>query len=1076
MNRKRGWPISRYFFLVGWLVSTAGYAQRVATVEGIVQDSLQNPLEDVFVLLGNTRQQAVTNADGSFRLQASPSTYDLVLSHLDYTNILRAVDLAANDTLRLVITLQPNTRVLEQVAVVSEFQEEAPEVVHPPPLDSSVVQNAPSPANDSSLVMPSAMGSHEGQLSTIEGTVQDSLQNPLGDVFVLLGDTRQQTMTNADGSFRLRAAPGTYDLLLSYLEYTNILQEVDLTENDTLRLVITLRSDARTLEPVVSTNEPREEAQEVVRDTPPDSPVVRNTLPPVNPARRGQATPPEVVNDKERLSAIEGTVQDSLQNPLEDVFVLLGDTRAATTTDANGAFRLVAPTGAYDLVLSHLEYTNIIQAVTLPKDDTLRLIVTLKPDVRLLREVEVVDTYEGDARAEAGLVRLDPQAAQNIPSPFNDFSRVLATLPGVVSNNELSATYSVRGGNYDENLVYVNNIPIYRPFLIRAGQQEGLSFINPDLVSDVSFSSGGWQAKYGDKLSSSLNVKYKQPERRRASVRVGLLGGSAHLEGATKNATFIVGVRHKSAQYLLNTLEVNGQYLPRFTDAQSYLTVDLDGDPNRKKTELGVLLAYANNRYLVRPASRTTTFGTLQQSFRLFVGYAGQEELTYKTGQVGITLDHRFTDRWRTQWIASGVSTREREYFDQLAAYELCNVDVSQGGNNSNDCAVQVGIGANYAYARNKLEATIFNAENRTTYLLNDYNTLEFGVGLSVERIGDQLNEYRFSDSADFATVNERIDSELSLNTERFTAYVQNTTEPDEQHTLHYGVRFNYWSYNQQWLVSPRVQYAFRPGGTKDLVLRLGGGLYQQPPFYRELRDRNGQLNPDIRAQSSVHAIAGIDRQFQMFDRDFKVLAEVYYKYLYNVIPYDVDNVRIRYFANNNATAYATGIDMRVSGEFIPGAESWFSLGVLRTRENIVGDSDTEGNEVGYIRRPSDQLINLGIFFQDHLPDDPTVRVHLSVLYGSGLPFGPPNNPTYRNFLNGSEYQRVDIGFSKEVFLNRNRKKALFHSLWLGVEILNVLGTDNPISYTWIEAVNRQQYAVPNSLSARFVNAQVILR
>ena len=241
-----------------------------------------------------------------------------------------------------------------------------------------------------------------------------------------------------------------------------------------------------------------------------------------------------------------------------------------------------------------------------------------------------------------GLVKLDPKTAQSIPSPFNDFNRVLATLPGVVSNNELSSTYSVRGGNYDENLVYVNNIPIYRPFLIRAGQQEGLSFINPDLVSDVSFSSGGWQAKYGDKLSSSLNVKYKKPERRRASVRVGLLGGAAHVEGTAKNLTFIAGVRHKSAQYLLSTLEVDGQYLPRFTDAQSYVTVDLDGDANRNKTELGILLAYANNRYLVRPEGRITNFGTLQQAFRLFVGYAGQEELTYQTGQVGLTLNPSF--------------------------------------------------------------------------------------------------------------------------------------------------------------------------------------------------------------------------------------------------------------------------------------------------------------------------------------------------------------------------------------------------------------------------------------------------
>jgi hypothetical protein len=379
-------------------------------------------------------------------------------------------------------------------------------------------------------------------------------------------------------------------------------------------------------------------------------------------------------------------------------------------------------------------------------------------------------------------------------------------------------------------------------------------------------------------------------------------------------------------------------------------------------------------------------------------------------------------------------------------------------------------VGANYAYARNKLAAEILDTEHRSTYLLNPKNTLEFGIGYSRENITDQLDEYSFSDSADFVTINERVASALDLQSERVTAYVQNTTEPNEQHTLHYGVRLNYWSYNGQWLVSPRLQYAYRPSGRDDLIFRFGGGLYQQPPFYRELRNRAGQLNPNIRAQSSVHLIAGVDRQFKMFGRDFEVLGEVYYKHLYNVIPYDVDNVRIRYFARNDATAYATGIDARVSGDFIPGAESWFSVGLLRTREDVADDGQ------GYIRRPSDQLINLGIFFQDHLPNDPTMRVHLSVLYGSGLPFGPPNRPEYRNFLNGSEYQRVDMGFSKEIFLNREKSQPLFRSLWLGVEILNVLGTENPISFTWVQAVDRQQYAVPNSLSARFINAQVILR
>ena len=766
-------------------------------------------------------------------------------------------------------------------------------------------------------------------------------------------------------------------------------------------------------------------------------------------------------------TVVEGTVQDSTQSSLPDVSILISGTQQGTVTDAEGFFQLSAPPGTYDLLFSHLEYTSVLQQVNLTEGDTLRLLVTLRPNVRILEQVEIKGNRNTAVRTEPGLVKLDPQTAQNVPSAFGDFNRVLTTLPGVVSNNELSSNYSVRGGNYDENLVYVNNILVYRPFLIRAGQQEGLSFINPDMVADVAFSSGGWQAKYGDKLSSVLNVQYKRPNQTKGSLQASLLGGAASLGGKYKNLSYIAGVRHKSAQYLLNTLETNGEYLPRFTDVQSYFTLDLDKDPDRGKSELGILLAYANNRYLVRPQSQQTDFGTLQQAFRFSVGYAGQEVLTYQTFQIGTKLDQHFGQRWRTQWMASWITTREREYYDQLAAYRLCDVNTNDG---SDDCETTLGLGANYDYARNKLAANIFSLENRTAFAWNAYNTLEFGVGYNQEDINDRIDEYSFTDSADYVTINGTIDNELNLDSHRLTAFVQNTTEPNSAHTLNYGVRLNYWNVNQQWLVSPRVQYAYQPEGRRDLVFRLGAGLYQQPPFYRELRNRQGVLNRNVRAQSALHFIAGVDHRLKLFGRDFTLLSEIYYKYLYNVNPYDIDNVRIRYFAENSATAYATGIDFRINGEFIPGAESWFSIGLLRTREDIAEDG------VGYVRRPSDQLINLGIFFQDHLPNDPTVRVYLSFLYGSGLPFGPPGRPDFRNALNGSDYRRIDIGFSKQIALMQQKKRSFFRSLWLGVEVLNTLGTDNVISYSWIEALNRQQYAVPNRLSARFINVQVILR
>ncbi|MFP4291975.1 MAG: TonB-dependent receptor [Cyclobacteriaceae bacterium] len=773
-------------------------------------------------------------------------------------------------------------------------------------------------------------------------------------------------------------------------------------------------------------------------------------------------------------SLLQGYVRDTTGLGIADVNISVSGAGEGSITDKDGYYRFSLSAGSYDLFFSHIEYQPLQKNIILAPDDTLRLDLVLRPYVRVLEQVEISGQQNEAIRREAGLMTIKPQAAQLAPSPFGDFSRVLATLPGVVSNNELSSSYSVRGGNYDENLVYVNDIPVYRPFLVSAGQQEGLSFINPDLVGAVEFSSGGWQAKYGDKLSSSLNVTYRRPDELRASATASLLNGGLHLEGSTPNerVTFLLGGRYKTAQYLLNTLETNGQYLPRFLDLQSYVNLDLDGDPDEVRTELGVLAAVADNRYLVRPESRETTFGTLDQPFRLFVGYEGQETLDYQTYQAGLKLTHRFRDWWTTKFITSRVYTREREYFDLFSGYRLCDVDRTPGSQNFNNCVTTLGIGSNFAHARNRLQADIINLENRHALLLGGRNLFEFGVGFARENIDDVIQEYSFSDSADYTTINRSIQNELDLQSQRFFAYAQNTTDLNEVHTLHYGLRLNYWSVNRQWLISPRLQYSVKPAGLRDVVFRFAAGLYQQPPFYRELRDRQGQLNTDVLAQSSLHLIAGADYRFIMFGREFAFLSELYYKHLYNVIPYDVDNVRIRYFAENNATAYATGADFRISGEFIPGTESWFSLGLMQTREDI------EGDERGYIRRPSDQLLNVGIFFQDHLPNDPSIRVYLSYLFGSGLPFGPPESLRYRNFLDGPEYNRLDMGFNKQLNFRQEKtsENSFFRSLWIGLEVLNVLGADNTISFTWVTDVNQRQYAVPNRLSARFLNLKLIAK
>jgi hypothetical protein len=764
---------------------------------------------------------------------------------------------------------------------------------------------------------------------------------------------------------------------------------------------------------------------------------------------------------------LKGIVLDKEGNPIEGVNVTIENTFSGTSTKSSGLFRLfIVSTNVLELKFQHIEHINQkIKIDPLQLQDS--IVVVMEKYIRYLDQVEVVGAKEDEPREQVSIIKIDPKTARLLPSPFNEFNKIIATLPGVSANNELSATYSVRGGNFDENLVYVNDIPIYRPFLIRAGQQEGLSFVNPDMVDHVEFSSGGWQPKYGDKLSSSLNIYYRKPEKKAGSVTMGLLGGAIHFEGAAANnkVNYVLGARNKSSQYLLNTLETKGQYLPRFTDLQSYVNIDLskkNAAPNT--TELGVLFSYARNRYLVRPQNRETTFGTIDRVLRLFVAFNGNELMNYDSYQGGLKLSHVFSDNFRTFLIASLLNTSERENLDIEGGYRLCDVNNNFGTTGFNECVTIRGIGTNYDYARNKLLATILNFESRSVYEINTRNTIEFGAGASTEQIIDNLREFSFVDSADFVQINSTINSVINLQSARYTGFIQHTTLLSNHQTLTYGVRINYWNLNNQLLVSPRVQYSFKPLWQRDIIFRAAIGIYQQPPFYREMRDFSGALNSNLKAQSSIHFIAGIDYDFQMWGRDFKILTETYYKHLNNVIPYNIDNVRIRYYAHNNASAYAAGIDFRVSGEFIPGAESWFSLGLLTTKELL------NNSETGYIRRPSDQRVNLGIFFQDHIPNDPTIRMNLNLLFGSGLPFGPPNNERFRNNFQGSAYKRVDIGLSKLLIYNQGEETKILRSLSVGLEILNLLGNNNPISYTWIKDVNNNQFGIPNSLSARFFN------
>lgn len=753
-------------------------------------------------------------------------------------------------------------------------------------------------------------------------------------------------------------------------------------------------------------------------------------------------------------------------NPLPEANIFLSGTSLGTNTDSLGRYRLSVPANRQiTIVFRFVGYDSIFFDLQLNENETRTLNTSLREAVQVLKTVNIVSE---STRRESSVVTISPRSAGVLPSPFGDFTKILTMLPGVVSNSELSTGYSVRGGNFDENLVYVNGIRIYRPFLARAGRQEGLSFVNTDLVKEARFYAGGWQSNFGNKLSSVLDVTYKIPDKIKGSVTLGLLGGSAYLEGATseRRLQYLIGARHKRAQYLLNTLDVNGEFIPTFTDIQTYVNLNA-GKQHPEQTQIGLLFSYAQNRYQVIPKTRETEFGTFSSALRFLVAFEGQESLNYDTWQSGISLLHRLSNDFSIKFTVSGVKSFEKEYSDVEGGYRLCDVDKNPASSSFNECVSIRGIGTEFFHARNTLESTLLMADVKGGYALNSKNYFEFGLDYSFNDFDDYLEEYAFVDSADFSEIKNQVLITNQTVANMTGGFVQHSVRTGQSGELVYGFRFSYRDMNKQWLFSPRMQYSLQPAWNSDYVFKAAVGLYQQQPLYRELRNFNGVVNRNVKAQQSLHVIAGLDHNFLFWLRPFKWTAELYYKYLWDVIPYDVDNIRIRYYGENLAVAYAAGMDIRISGEFIPGTESWFSLGLLTTREDLSND------ERGFVRRPSDQHLTVSVFFEDHLPDNPSMRVNLGFIYGSGLPFGPPGNLENRSVFNGDSYQRVDIGFSKIFFLTRASR---LESIWLSLEVLNLFGIENTISYTWIQELSGNFIAVPNTLTNRFFNIKLTFR
>ncbi|MFI5135902.1 MAG: TonB-dependent receptor plug domain-containing protein, partial [Chitinophagales bacterium] len=603
--------------------------------------------------------------------------------------------------------------------------------------------------------------------------------------------------------------------------------------------------------------------------------------------------------------------------------------------------------------------------------------------------MDTVTVEDKDIRNQAGMVKIEPKKFEALPSVSGGVEATLKFF-GAQSNNELSSQYSVRGGNYDENLVYVDDFEIFRPFLIQSAQQEGLSFINPDLAGSLSFSAGGFQSIYGDKMSSVLDISYKKPKKFGGSVSASLLGASLALEGSTKNQRlrYLFGARYKTSQYILNSLETTGNYRPDFTDIQGDIQYDFSS-----KLTLEAIGNYSANTYQFVPEQRVTTFGTIQQTLRLTVDFNGQEIDRYDNGMAGISFNYRPQKNLNLKFLSSIYSDNEQETFDIIGQYFLGDVGNNLGGSDFGQTLYFLGTGTDQQWARDFLTATVFKVAHKGSFLKGNH-FIQWGADYNREIIHDQLSEWTRQDSAGFtlpystAEINlqDVIRTGYDFASNRYQAYVQDswTIDAERNITLTLGSRFSYWDMNNQFLVSPRAQISFQPKWTKDIVFRGAIGAYDQPPFYREMRDLYGVIHTGVKAQRSIHYLLGADYNFMGWGRPFKFVTEIYYKQLYDLNPYELDNVRIRYFGENDSRGYSTGIDFRLNGEFVKDAESWISLSLLQTKENLTDDylwtvdtvySNPEHTQFtldstkfypGYIPRPTDQRVFFSMFFQDY--------------------------------------------------------------------------------------------------------------
>ncbi|WP_407934644.1 TonB-dependent receptor [Flavobacterium facile] len=794
---------------------------------------------------------------------------------------------------------------------------------------------------------------------------------------------------------------------------------------------------------------------------------------------------------------IKGVVLDENNQPIENVSV--SSPTSNTVTNINGFYILeIDANSEVTITYSQNNFKKSTYKVNLKSNEDFEW----NPILSTINEVIETVVITGKNRKINGATAVSPVLLRRIPGGNAGVENLIKTLPGVYSNNELSTSYAVRGGNYDENLVYVNEIEVYRPFLIRSGQQEGLSFTNTDLVQNIDFYAGGFQAKYGDKLSSVLDIAYRNPKSFHAGLEASLLGGSIFAEGVSKNQKWsnITGVRYRNNSLLVKSQETETNFRPSFLDIQSLFNFNLN-----IKWNFSFLGNIAQNNYNYTPISRQTNFGTISEPIALLIQYEGQEKDKYTTVFGAIKSVYEPNKNNKYKYISSAYHTVEQEYYDILAQYRLGEVDANIGSETFGDVVFSRGIGSQLNHARNNLDALIVTNEIKGNHKLNDDNAIEWSFKHNFENIRDRLVEWEVVDSAGFSLPNPLLDyvndqpynpyygplapyqnvrAKNNTTINRFNAYLNwNHEGKMGEHTYYVnaGVRGQSWMVSNngitgdnQFTFSPRAQFILKPLWQKEMIFRFSVGVYNQPPFYRELRGNDGSVNPNVKDQKSIHFVLGHDYSFKMWQRPFKLVSEAYYKTINDVNTYTIDNVRIRYRANNDATAYVYGIDGRLNGEFVPGVESWFTFGYLKTEENQNGR--------GNIARPTDQRLKFAILFQDYMPNIPSLKMYLNLVYNTGLPGGSPAYAdAYAYQMRLNDYRRADAGFSyvfKDAKLGAHRKWLNnFSEFSLGFEIYNMFNNQNSITNTWVRDVyTKTQYGVPNYLTTRTFNLKLSMR